>query len=137
MNSFKSTVIALTERQGLCRHLGIQVRTVKKGEVSMSLVKREQVTQFSNGFHGGAISTLIDQAAGACASSLLAESEIAFTKELTVKFKKPTDSVDNILANALIVSSSSNYLNVVVEVIEKPSTLIAIGKVNLVRKVWK
>ena len=77
-------VTALT---GFTHAAGVEVLSAEPGRVSLSLAKKPELLQFNGYFHGGVVSGLADQAAGAAASTALAAGKIAVTVDLHVVFR--------------------------------------------------
>ncbi len=78
---------------------GMRIVAAEPGKVSLALSKRPELTQFFGHFHGGVITALADQAAGAAVSTALPEGRIAVTVEIKINFLGPADG-DEIIAQA-------------------------------------
>ena len=73
-------------RQGLMRHLGAELVSVKLGEVAIRLPYSERVTQQQGGFHGGAIGALADIAGGYAALTVAEEGSEVTSVEYKINF---------------------------------------------------
>ncbi|MBR0714541.1 PaaI family thioesterase [Bradyrhizobium liaoningense] len=78
---------------------GMRVVAAEPGKVSLALARKPELTQFFGHFHGGVITGLADQAAGAAVSTALPKGRIAVTVEIKINFLGPADG-DEIFANA-------------------------------------
>ncbi len=84
---------------GFPRHAGMRVVSAEPGKVTLALTKRPELAQFFGHFHGGVITGLADQAAGAAVSLALPEGRIALTVEIKINFLGPADG-EEIMARA-------------------------------------
>jgi uncharacterized protein (TIGR00369 family) len=74
------------DRQGMLRHLGVELLQAKVGMVELRLPYSDLVTQQQGGYHGGAMGALADVAAGYAGLSVApAGSEVA-TIEYKINF---------------------------------------------------
>lgn len=96
------------DRQGLMQHLGVELKEVKKGEVTLYMPFNKNLTQHHGFFHAGATSALADTAGGYAGYTLMPEG----TEVLTVEFKI------NLLAPA-----QGDYLEAIGKVIRSGRTL--------------
>ncbi|MCA0324460.1 MAG: PaaI family thioesterase [Proteobacteria bacterium] len=74
------------DRQGMMRHLGVQLRHVARGTATLSLPYSERATQQQGGFHGGAMGALADIAGGYAALTLAPEGMEVTTVEFKINF---------------------------------------------------
>ena len=73
-------------RQGMMRHLGVQLRQVEPGRVEVWLPYSERVAQQQGGFHGGAMGALADIAGGYAALTLAPDGMEVLTVEYKINF---------------------------------------------------
>ncbi|MEY4884303.1 MAG: hypothetical protein RIS34_2157 [Pseudomonadota bacterium] len=79
-------VQASFERQGMMRHLGVQLVRVAPGLCELALPYSDKVTQQQGGFHGGAMGALADIAAGYAALTVAPEGMEVTTVEYKINF---------------------------------------------------
>jgi uncharacterized protein (TIGR00369 family) len=84
---------------GFPQSSGMRVVAAETGKVSLALARKPELTQFFGHFHGGVITALADQAAGAAVSMALPKGRIAVTVEIKINFLGPADG-DEIIAHA-------------------------------------
>jgi uncharacterized protein (TIGR00369 family) len=84
---------------GFPQSSGMRVVAAEPGKVSLALPRKPELTQFFGHFHGGVITGLADQAAGAAVSMALPKGRIAVTVEIKINFLGPADG-EEIIANA-------------------------------------
>ncbi len=112
--------------------LGIQIVAVHRaGEVELSLEMRPELeTRIPGIMHGGAISSLIDSAAGAAVSTIRSEEDHTWqgqaTLDLNVTFLKPAKNVA--MARATILRSTKSLAFVTVDVKDVNEELLATGR---------
>lgn len=73
-------------RQGMMQHLGARLLHVEFGLVEIALPYSDRVTQQQGGFHGGAMGTLADIAAGYAALTVVDPSMEVTTVEYKINF---------------------------------------------------
>ena len=76
----------VSARAAFNRWLGLEVDDATEGEVSLSLVWREEFGQYNGYLHAGIVSGLIDTACGFAASTL---SGRVLASQLSVRFLRP------------------------------------------------
>ncbi len=80
---FKEKVIESFERQKAMQTLGISIKSVEAGEVTLSMAHSDALTQQHGFIHGGIVSTILDSACGYAAFTLMP----ADTAILSIEFK--------------------------------------------------
>lgn len=100
---------------GFSQSSGMRVVTAEPGNVSLALARKPELTQFFGHFHGGVITALADQAAGAAVTSALPKGKIGVTVELKVNFLGPADDSE-IVARARILHLTGSLGVATVEV---------------------
>lgn len=100
---------------GFPKWADMRLAAAEPGKVSMVLAKRPELTQFFGHFHGGVVTALADQVAGACATSSMPDGKIAVTVEIKVNFLSPADG-EEIIARAETLQAGSSIAVVKVEV---------------------
>jgi uncharacterized protein (TIGR00369 family) len=101
---------------GFPKWADMRLVAAEPGKVSMALARRPELTQFFGHFHGGVITALADQAAGACATSSMPDGKIAVTVEIKVNFLSPAGG-EEIIARAETIQAGSSIAVVKVEVV--------------------
>lgn len=79
-------VAASLERQGMLRHLGVELRRVEPGLVELWLPYSDKVTQQQEGFHGGAMGAVADVAGGYAGLTVAPEGMEVVTVEYKINF---------------------------------------------------
>jgi len=74
------------DRQGLLKHWGAKLMSVREGEVVIALPYSEKITQQQGGFHGGAMGAIADVAAGYAGLSVAPEGMEVTTVEYKINF---------------------------------------------------
>jgi uncharacterized protein (TIGR00369 family) len=97
---------------------GMRVVAAEPGKVSLALARKPELTQFFGQFHGGVITGLADQAAGAAVSTALPKGRIAVTVEIKINFLGPADG-DEIVAHAEAIQVGGTIGVAKVEVISE------------------
>lgn len=121
----------ITSLTGFTNSAGVVVDSVAEGTVSLSLEKKEELTQFNGYFHGGVIAGLADHAAGAAATTVLPKGRIAVTIDMNINFMAPAKgSLLQAIANVEHSGSSIIVVTVKVNDIEHDVSS-AIGTVTL------
>jgi uncharacterized protein (TIGR00369 family) len=103
---------------GFASASGMRVVDAEPGRVSLALTKRPDLLQFAGHFHGGVITALADQAAGAAVTSALLEGRIGVTVEIKINFLSPADG-EEIIARAEAMQAGSTIGVAKIEVITK------------------
>lgn len=86
---FEAKVRDSFSRQGLARHLGLRLDCLAPGRCTISLPFRLEVAQQHGYFHGGAVGTVADNAAGYAAMSLVSPGESVLTVGYKVNLLEP------------------------------------------------
>ncbi len=79
-------VAASFERQGMLRLMGVELRRVEPGLAELWLPYSDKITQQQGGFHGGAIGTVADVAAGYAGLTVAPEGMEVVTVEYKINF---------------------------------------------------
>lgn len=108
----------LMAMSGFPHSSGMRIVAAEPGKVSLALSKRPELTQFFGHFHGGVITGLADQAAGAAVSTALPKGRIAVTVEIKVNFLGPADG-EEIIACAEAIQVGGTIGVAKVEVISQ------------------
>ncbi|MBR0830582.1 PaaI family thioesterase [Bradyrhizobium manausense] len=103
---------------GFPHSAGMRVLAAEPGKVSLALAKKPELTQFFGHFHGGVITGLADQAAGAAVSTALPKGRIAVTVEIKINFLGPADG-EEIVANAEAIQVGGSIAVAKVEVVSE------------------
>ena len=74
------------DRQGMLRHLGVELLQAKVGLVELRLPYSDKVTQQQGGYHGGAMGSLADVAAGYAGLTVAPAGSEVSTVEYKIKF---------------------------------------------------
>ncbi|MGE4370164.1 MAG: PaaI family thioesterase [Burkholderiaceae bacterium] len=82
-------VNASFSRQGLMRHLGVQLHAVEPGQAILRLPFGPGVTQQHGYFHGGATGALADTAGGYAAYTVFPENSAVMSVEFKINFLAP------------------------------------------------
>tara|TARA_B110000438_G_scaffold42849_1_gene42744 strand:+ start:12025 stop:12456 length:432 start_codon:yes stop_codon:yes gene_type:complete len=112
--------------------LGIEIHEVYSvGDVSLVVDMREQLaTRLPDIMHGGAISSLIDSAAGAAVSTIRAEDDSTWqgqaTLDLNVTFLRAAKG--RAIARAKVLKSSRSLVFISVDVKDESDELLATGR---------
>jgi uncharacterized protein (TIGR00369 family) len=84
-------IARVMELPGFSRTSGMRLVSAEPGKVTLALARRPELMQFFGNFHGGVITALADQAAGAAITSVLPEGKVAVTIELKINFMVPAN----------------------------------------------
>ena len=104
------------DRQGMLRHLGVELLQAKVGMVELRLPYSDLVTQQQGGYHGGAMGTLADVAAGYAGLTVApAGSEVA-TVEYKINFLAAF-SGGELRARGLVVRTGKRLIVTTAEVV--------------------
>jgi len=95
---------------------GMRVVDAAPGRVTLAMARRPDLMQFAGHFHGGVITGLADQAAGAAVTTMLPEGRIGVTVEIKVNFLSPADG-EEIIARAEAMQSGGTIGVAKIEVI--------------------
>jgi uncharacterized protein (TIGR00369 family) len=82
-------VRASFDRQGMMRTLGVEVTTVERGKVWMSLGHDERLSQQHGFLHAGAVTSVLDTACGFAAFSVMPADAAVLTVSFTVNLMAP------------------------------------------------
>lgn len=105
-------------RQGLMRHLHVQLERVAKGAVELSMPYGEHVTQQQGSFHAGAMSALAD-AAGGCAGLSVAPADMDIVAvEFKINFLRARRG-GSLLATAKVIKPGRQLIVTQVDVMHR------------------
>jgi uncharacterized protein (TIGR00369 family) len=128
-------IAASFDRQGLMKHLGARLASIRPGEVRIELPLRPEVTQQHGYFHAGATSAVADSAGGyAALTQYPAESEV-LTVEYKINLTAPARG-DHLDAVGTVVKSGRTLTVCRLEVFAVTPTqrsTVAIGQQTLIR----
>ncbi|WP_210397854.1 PaaI family thioesterase [Motiliproteus sediminis] len=88
-SDFESRIRQSFSRQGAMTTLGAELTDVKPGRVVIELRHHEALTQHHGYLHAGMLTTIVDNACGYAASSLMAADSEVVTVEFKVNFIAP------------------------------------------------
>ncbi|MEW9309227.1 PaaI family thioesterase [Labrys neptuniae] len=91
-------------KQGLMRTLGARLATVLPGQVEISLVPRNEVSQQHGFVHAGAVSAIADSAAGYAALSLMPPERGVLTAEFKINLLAPAAG-EHIMARGKVIKA--------------------------------
>jgi uncharacterized protein (TIGR00369 family) len=97
------------------KFLGLELRELKRGEVTVCLNVREELKQNHGVVHGGAIASLIDTASAFVILTAIDENEKVTTTDLTIHYLRPVTG-GQMLAKARIIRGGQRRFVVNVEV---------------------
>ena len=97
------------------KFLGLELRKLKSGDVTVCLDVRDEVKQNHGVVHGGAIASLIDTASAFVILTAIDENERVTTTDLTIHYLRPVTE-GRMLARARIVRGGRRRFVVAVEV---------------------
>ena len=103
---------------GFGKWAGMRVVSAEPGKVALGLARKPELTQFFGHFHGGVITALADQAAGAAVTTALPEGKIAVTVEIKVNFMAPANG-EEIIARAEAMQAGGSIGVAKIEVISQ------------------
>ncbi|MGE0212203.1 MAG: PaaI family thioesterase [Parvibaculaceae bacterium] len=87
--NFEARVRASFLKQGLMRHLGVEVVHVAPGEVDLAVAFRPELSQQHGFFHAGVTSAIADSAAGYAALTLFGAGTGVLTTEFKINLLNP------------------------------------------------
>ncbi|WP_415085495.1 PaaI family thioesterase [Labrys sp. (in: a-proteobacteria)] len=91
-------------KQGLMRTLGARLAAVLPGQVEISLVPRNEVSQQHGFVHAGAVSAIADSAAGYAALSLMPPERGVLTAEFKINLLAPAAG-EHIMARGKVIKA--------------------------------
>ncbi|MFC2252944.1 PaaI family thioesterase [Labrys portucalensis] len=91
-------------KQGLMRTLGATLTAVLPGQVEISLVPRNEVSQQHGFVHAGAVSAIADSAAGYAALSLMPPDRGVLTAEFKINLLAPAAG-EHIMARGKVIKA--------------------------------
>ncbi len=112
----------------------LQLTFTRTGEdsVESQFTLREELCGWPGVAHGGIVSLLIDEVTSWCFSICLEESRFA-TREMTVRFLRPTPVTQPLVAEGRVVADHGRVVDLVGEVRYPDGRVTARGKVQIVR----
>jgi len=111
-------------------HLQYTIENICAGQVTVSLVVRDVLTNPSKQMHGGMIAMLIDEIAGLAFYSQAAET-IYTTLNLHIDYMQSALLNEKIYATANVMKTGKKIANIHCEVRNAQNTLLAYGTTNL------
>ncbi|PKP81728.1 MAG: DUF4442 domain-containing protein [Alphaproteobacteria bacterium HGW-Alphaproteobacteria-18] len=117
-------------RQGLMALLGATLSQVRRGEVTITLPFRQELSQQHGYFHAGATSAIADSAGGYAAFTLFPENSSVLTVEFKMNLTAPARG-DRLEAIGRVVSSGRTLTVCRLDVfgcVGSERTLVAIGQ---------
>ena len=92
-------------RPGFGSYHGFEVVAAEVGTVTLAVRARPDLTHLRNYFHGGAVAGLAEQAAAACAATILPEDQIGTTTESRFNYHRAVMGT-RLYATARVVSAT-------------------------------
>lgn len=86
---FEARVRASFAKQGLMRHLGVEILRVAPGEIELAVPYRQELGQQHGFFHAGVTSAIADSASGYAALSLFPPGTGVLTTEFKINLLNP------------------------------------------------
>ena len=88
---FESAVRESFSKQGIMRHIGAALNSIRPGFVEICVPYSEELSQQHGFFHGGVVGMIADSAGGYAAFSLMAAGDGILTVEYKVNLMAPAD----------------------------------------------
>lgn len=104
--------------------IGIKLKTIERGSVSVSVENCEPLKQQMGIVHGGAIASLLDTASALSVISLLEEGQSSTTVDLTIHYLRPVTRGE-ITATGKVIRAGKKILTVSAEVFDETGKLCA------------
>lgn len=99
---FASVVQAEFEKQAFMKLIGAKLEKVAPGEVEIRLPFREELTQQNGYLHAGVVTTIVDNACGFAALTLMPAGATVLSVEFKVNLLSPAMGTDFIARGAVI-----------------------------------
>ncbi len=112
--------------------LGMRFAQTGPDAVEAAVTLRPELCGWPGVAHGGMVTLLIDEVTSWCYSACLDETRFA-TRELTVRFLRPTPVGKRLIASARLVADRGRTADLVGEVRTADGALTARGRVQIVR----
>jgi uncharacterized protein (TIGR00369 family) len=130
----QARVRASFERQGLMRHLGAEMTDIRAGRVTITLQRRQEVTQQHGYIHAGATSAIADSAGGYAALTTFPDDAEVLTVEYKLNLVAPAAG-HTLEAVGTVIKAGRTLTVCTLEVfdLENERKLIAIGQQTLIR----
>ncbi|XP_027336567.1 acyl-coenzyme A thioesterase 13-like [Abrus precatorius] len=93
----------------------IKVHLIQRGRISCSIVAKPPICNGYGTLHGGAVATLVEVLATACARTVVAEDKELFLGEVSISYLSGTPENEEVLANASVVKTGRNLTVVTIE----------------------
>jgi uncharacterized protein (TIGR00369 family) len=122
------------DRQGLMRHLGAVMVTVRAGEVGIRLPFRPELTQQHGFFHAGGTSAIADTAGGYAGLTVFPKGSAVLTVEFKINLIAPANG-DGLLAIGRVVKSGRTLTVCQLEVFAEQGqerVAVAVGQQTLI-----
>jgi len=104
--------------------LGLEIVELRRGEATLSMPVRPELTRMTGIVHGGAIASLMDSASAFAVLSLLEPEEQTVTVDLTLHFLRPV-SEGRIEAHARVLRAGRRVFTVSIEATADTGKLVA------------
>lgn len=112
--------------------LGIEIVELRRGEATLSMSVRPELTRMSGIVHGGAIASLMDSASAFAVLTLLGPEEQTVTVDLTLHFLRPV-SEGRIEARARVLRAGRRVCAVSIDATDASSKLVATALTTYLR----
>lgn len=114
------------DRMSILGFIGVELVSVKEGEVVLAVENKPEIQQHIGYVHGGVLATLADTCAGMAAMTVLEKRQTVVTSEFKIHYLRPATSA-TIHAIGTILKKGSRQIIVEAEIID-PATSTLIGK---------
>jgi len=104
--------------------LGLEIVELRRGEATLSMPVRPELTRMTGIVHGGAIASLMDSASAFAVLSLLEPEEQTVTVDLTLHFLRPVTE-GRIEARARVLRAGRRVFTVSIEATADTGKLVA------------
>ena len=112
--------------------LGIEIVELRRGEATLSMSVRPELTRMSGIVHGGAIASLMDSASAFAVLTLLGPEEQTVTVDLTLHFLRPV-SEGRIEARARVLRAGRRVCAVSIDATDASGKLVATALTTYLR----
>lgn len=106
--NYETFVRRILDQEGFIKEIGATLEHLAPGRVDLALVPLPGLLQFTGAVHGGVVSALADHAAGAAATTLLPEGQIAVTVEYKINFLRQAKG-ERVVAEAEVEQSGRKF----------------------------
>ncbi len=112
--------------------LGIEIVELRRGEATLSMSVRPELTRMSGIVHGGAIASLVDSASAFAVLTILGPEEQTVTVDLTLHFLRPV-SEGRIEARARVLRAGRRVCTVSIDATDASGKLVATALTTYLR----